>query len=315
MTLLGLRQQLAQDDFWHGRPQGGRHFVPGHLAGYPTDLSAKTQQVDGPRNELGVPLFDGGRGAGYQLHPVTVCQVALGWHERWLAERQPEQLDQFLALGEWLIASQQPWAGGGAWLVPLDMRLYQLKAPWVSALVQGQALSVLARMAHVRPQASRRVGQALEAAFVLFEVDTAQGGVRTADEDGVAYEEYPSPTPSLVLNGLISALWGLADLAVIQGDGPARRAYQAGVAALLARLPRYDLGFWSRYCLFPHRLPNVASPYYHREHIAQLAAMMRLAPDPRWETMLRRWQGYQANPLKRGAALAAKVAFRLAVRR
>lgn len=310
-----LTAPLRQDDYWHGTRTVSRHFVPGTLAGYPNDLSAKTQPFIGPTSALGVPLVDYGPALGHRLHPVTVCQVALGWHERWLAEGDLAHRGRFLALADWLIENQQPWAGGGAWPVSVGFRLYRLKAPWVSALVQGQALSVLARAATLRPDDGGAARRAMAGAFALFEIDVRQGGVRTEDEHGVAFEEYPSPTPSIVLNGLISALWGLADLALIEGDGPAQREYEAGVSALLRRLPRYDTGFWSRYCLFAHPLPNVASPYYHREHLAQLAAMARLWPDPRWAAMRTRWQRYQSSRPHRLAALAAKVAFRAVTKR
>jgi heparosan-N-sulfate-glucuronate 5-epimerase len=314
-TFQRLRKTVRQDDFWHGTRQVSPHFVPGHVVGYPNDLSAKTQPFVGPVSDLDVPLKDYGPGVGHHLHPVTVCQVALGWHERYLAERNPEWRERFLALADWLMANQRSWAGGGAWPIPVSIRLYGLEAPWVSALVQGQAISVLARAARLRPADGGAAQRAMDAAFVLFEVDVSRGGVRVEDDFGVAFEEYPTPTPSIVLNGLISSLWGVADLAAIQGDGPAHHAFQSGVGALLRRLPRYDSGFWSRYDLFAHPLPNVASPYYHREHLAQLAAMDRLAPDPRWDAMRVRWQRYQDSQVNRLAALAAKAAFRLVVRR
>jgi hypothetical protein len=155
--------------------------------------------------------------------------------------------------------------------------------------------------------------RALEGSFELFQVDVPRGGVRVEDDFGVAFEEYPSATPSLVLNGTISALWGLHDMALVEGDGPALSAFEQGTSALLRRLHRYDTGFWSRYDLFAHPVPNVASPYYHREHLAQLAAMTQLMPNPLWETTRRRWQQYQRCAINRGAALVAKAAWRMAV--
>jgi heparosan-N-sulfate-glucuronate 5-epimerase len=309
--LMSVRRALRQDDYWHGERVISSNYVPGQLAGYPNDLSAKTLPYPGPVNEVGVPLFDYGRGIGPRLHPVTLCQVALGWHERWLHESAPAHRVRFLRLADWLVEHQQPRrGGGGGWPVDVDKRLYRLRAPWPSALVQGQALSVLARAANIEPARSG-YREALEAGLVLFEVDASRGGVRTEDADGVGYEEYPSPSPSLVLNGLISALWGLADAALLLPAGRAARLFQDGAEALLRRLPRYDTGFWSRYCLFDHLVPNVASPYYHREHIAQLRAMARLMPDQRWEQTAQRWHMYQSRRLNRGAALSAKAVFRL----
>jgi hypothetical protein len=300
---------VRQDDFWHGTRTISPHFEPHALAGYPNDLSAKTRPYDGPVNELGVPLFDFGQGAGRQMHPVTLCQVALGWYERRLAEQDVAHRAHFLRLADWLVENRLPWHGGGAWPVPVDQPRYRLRAPWVSALVQGQALSVLARADRLCPGAAA-YRAALDAALVLFDLDVGRGGVRTEDEYGVGFEEYTTDTPSLVFNGLISALWGLSDAAKLAPAGPADRNFAAGVEALLRRLPRYDLGFWSRYCFDGCRVPNVASPYYHRVHIAQLQAMARLAPDPRWGETAERWAAYEARALNRLTALATKALFR-----
>jgi heparosan-N-sulfate-glucuronate 5-epimerase len=311
-TVDKIKRTLHQDDFWHGETRTSEHFRPGELAGYPDDLRPKTQPFSGPTNELGVPLADYGPKIGTRLHPVTVCQVALGWHERWLHDKDRAHLDRFLALADWLIDNQKPWASGGAWPVDVTLRSYgRIDAPWVSSLVQGQALSVLARAAQLSRARTTRARAAMEAAFVLFERDVARGGVRCEDDSGVGYEEYASARPSIVLNGLIRSLFGVYDFALVQGDGPARRVFDGAVAALLRRLPRYDLGFWSRYCLYPYPVPEIASPYYHRAHVALLDSMNRLIPDERWVKMRARFIGYQQRTVSVGMALALKSVSRL----
>jgi hypothetical protein len=309
-VLSRIKSALRQEGFWHGERRMGPVFRPGELAGYPIDLRAKACQFIGPTNEVGVPLADYGGEVGFRLHPVTVCQVALGWHDRWLVERDGNQLERFFSLADWLMRHQ---GTSGAWPVSVTYRCYgRLEAPWPSALIQGQALSVLARVCLLRSEWAPRARRAMEASFALFQLDVPRGGVRCEDNYGAAYEEYPSKRPSLVLNGNISALWGLYDLALVEGDGPARRVFDDGVAALIRRLPRYDLGFWSRYCLYPHPIPNVASPYYHRAHLAQLEAMERLAPHPLWGETRARWARYQDRASYRTAALGMKGLFRLA---
>jgi hypothetical protein len=300
---------LRQDGFWHGERRIGPAFQPAQLAGYAIDLRAKTWSVAGPKSEVGVPLCDYGGEVGFRLHPATVCQVALGWHDRWLLEREERHLLRFLALADWLITHQSP---GGGWPIDVTYRCYgRLQAPWISALIQGQALSVLARAALLKPEWSARARRAMDASFALLQLDVASGGVRCEDDCGPAYEEYPSRRPSLVLNGNISALLGLYDLALADGGGPARRAFDAAVAALLRRLPRYDLGFWSRYCLYPHPVPNVASPYYHRAHVVQLEAMEQIVPHPLWNLTRARWSAYQERASCWTAALGTKGLFRL----
>ena len=44
----------------------------------------------------------------------------------------------------------------------------------------------------------------------------------------------------------------------------------ASTDCLLATLSSYDVGWWTKYSLYPHRLPDLAKPFYHRLHVDQL---------------------------------------------
>ena len=132
---------------------------------------------------------------------------------------------------------------------------------------------------------------------------------------GPFYEEYPTDPPSLVLNGAIYALWGLRDVGVGLGDSEAGALFGEGVDALAANIDRWDLGYWSRYDLYPHRRVNIASAAYHRLHTDQLTIMGQLAPRPQLEAAADRFRRYAAGPTRRTRAFASKVAFRLAVPR
>src|SRR5262249_54103666 len=125
-----IRRMLRQEDYWHGERRICPAFRPGELAGYPVDLRAKAGDYAGPTNEVGVPVADYGGRVGFRLQPVTVCQVALGWHDRWLIEREPEHLERFFAMADWLMTHQQPWQSGGAWPITVTYHCYgRLEAP------------------------------------------------------------------------------------------------------------------------------------------------------------------------------------------
>ena len=81
----------------------------------------------------------------------------------------------------------------------------------------------------------------------------------------------------------IFALWGYYDVAVALHDADAPRAFDAGADTLAGSLHRWDTGYWSRYDLFPHPVPNVASSFYHALHTSQLQAMNVIAPRPQFE--------------------------------
>ena len=136
-------------------------------------------------------------------------------------------------------------------------------------------------------------------------------------------QEYPTEPPAHVLNGWVSALWGLYDVSLAHSKGQVnigddvvsgcRTAFERGVEALAARISHYDTALgWSRYDLFPHRIVHVASPFYHRLHIEQLRAMARLCPGiPTLAAFAARWEMSAHRPISRAVALARKVAFRM----
>jgi len=108
-----LFRWMVPSDFWHRQRRMGRHFGPGELEGYYADLIENTNTDRTRVSPIGVPLVRL-RAGSYALHPVTVCQVALGWYERWLDCRSHETLDRFLQLADWLVQNQtmRPGVGG-----------------------------------------------------------------------------------------------------------------------------------------------------------------------------------------------------------
>ena len=116
--------------------------------------------------------------------------------------------------------------------MPFSVSDYNASAPWLSALTQGNAVSVLVRayrLTHeeVFLQVARR-------AMRTFELDIRDGGVSTSiGEDGVFFEEFAVYPASHVLNGYILALFGLYDYADLTGD--------TRVAALIRRFGSGDI--------------------------------------------------------------------------
>jgi len=252
-------------------------------------------------------------------HPVSVVQLGLG---AWQLNGSDASWREVAELATDAVLDAMDARGRLAYHGPMP-HTYRLSPPWFSAMAQGQAASLLVRVAVTleRPDLLLR---ALDATRSLIEPPL----VAQTDE-GPVLQEYPTTPPAHVLNGWIFGLWGLYDVvSSLAADPPvepghqaalraAQDAFQDGVEALARRLPLYGAAHgWSRYDLYPHPLANVASPFYHRLHLAQLEVMAALVPgEPAFPRTAERWARPLHNPFTFTAALARKVAFRLVVPR
>jgi hypothetical protein len=293
-------ERFLSSSFRLGR---GRHVDPEGVRGYPIDFSSKAESatvLPGFVDEPGRYLW------------VAHAQRGLGQFERYVAGDGEEWLDGARRAAELLVEHQE--RGGvhdGGWVQRRPYpHTYALEPPWVSAMAQGEAASLLVRVAAETDD--DRFAEAAARALRLIAVPSSEGGA-SAELDGRPLpEEYPTDPPSFVLNGAIFALWGLRDVAVALVDADAERRFAAGADALAASIARWDTGGWSRYDLYPHRVVNVASRAYHRLHVAQLEALDELAPRAELRSAADRFAGYAASPRRRAGALARKAVFRVA---
>ena len=271
---------------------------------YYVDLRSKAGGLaSSPGADLRTPLtVDPAR-----ANPVSIIQLGLGA----LQTRDPARLPLVAEVAAWIerTADEQ---GRLAYRFAMP-HTFPLDPPWCSALAQGEAVSFLVRAARVLDR-GELFDLATRTARPLLDLDSP---LVALTPDGPVLQEYPTDPPSHVLNGWLFSLWGLYDLAH-SGRSPggiaaeAADAFAAGSAALAARIDRYRTGLgWSLYDLYPHPLPNVASPFYHRLHVEQLRRQQELHPDPRTASVAAEWEraAHAAMPL--ALALSRKVAFRV----
>jgi hypothetical protein len=242
-----------------------------------------------------------------RLLPAAHVQLALGWWERHVAG-EDGALERFLDLCAGVERRGEPAGGELRWPIGAAVPKYRLAPGWCSALVQGQAASMFARARLATGEA--RFG---ELAAAAAEPLLADGGsdLVTRTGSGPILEEAPSEPPSHVLNGWVFALWGLWDLGTGLDHGRARAAFDDGVRCLRAHLPAYDTGRWTLYSLYPHALPDLAKPFYHRLHADQMTALARLGGGSELDEAARRWASYD-RPANVALAVAQKAAFALA---
>jgi heparosan-N-sulfate-glucuronate 5-epimerase len=277
----------------------GRQIEPDGLGGYYCDLRHKTRHP-----AAGMPVEGFG---GPEDWVIPIAQEALGYWEL-RTEGEPVE-SEFLGLAEVLLENREPGAGGCVWRTDFAVPKYGLGPGWISAMAQGQAISVLLR-AH-RLSGEERYLEAAREALPPLQTPVSEGGTQSTLDGVTVLEEYPTPRPSAVLNGWIFALWGVHELANVTGEPAARELFQRSAAGLVELLPRYDIGWWSLYSLYDHGRPDLAKPFYQRLHPEMLEGLALITGAEPLRAYARRWRA-QDTHLAVARATADKLVFRAA---
>jgi len=301
--------------FWHESPEENLNANPGELGEYYMVFAEKANYA-GVYDSAGIPQLDYRGKIGRQYNPIAIAQYGLGNYNLFRRSGSADRRNNFLRAADWLVLhlAQNP-QGLAVWNHYFDWEYRDtLRAPWYSALAQGQGISVLVRahlLARKEPGDSHYLDAAQRALASLFKPVT-EGGVTFTDEQGdVWFEEYLVSPPTHILNGFIWATWGVYDYFLATRDHSAQELFARAVRTLVRNLDRYDLGFWSLYEQSGTRLPMVASPFYHQLHIVQLRVLHRLTGEDKFRRVAERWESYGRSRSKRTRALCYKSAFKL----
>ena len=295
--------RLFTTAMWFPQELGSR-IGASEVRGYYVDLREAAKQPDWPP-----PWLDDRR-----LH-VGICQWGLGSYERYLVEDDAQWLDAALAAGNHLLETQEhdgKFDGGWVHRFPYP-HTYDLQPPWLSAIAQGQAASLLVRLHLATGDA--RYASAARRALRPLSIPTEAGGLLAPLNGGQFPEEFPTDPPSLVLNGGIYALLGEYDVKLGLADDDAGERFDERIETLARNIQRWDCGYWSLYDLYPHRTAHVASPWYHTFHICQLKVLDQITGRPEFRQMAEQFESYAASRLNTGRAFGRKILFRMLVPR
>ncbi|MBN2569941.1 MAG: hypothetical protein JXB42_10980 [Deltaproteobacteria bacterium] len=303
--------QKSHLTFWHESPEVNENMKPGELSEYYMPFTAKAD-YPGQYDKAGIPLLNYHGKLGLQYNPIAIAQYGLGNYNLFLRTGDTQRRRKFLRVADWLLTRLEKNSSGmWVWNHHFDWEYRtRLKAPWYSALAQGQGISFLVR-------AHRDVGNTiyLDAAQRAFEPllkTLDNGGVAYRDDSGHTWlEEYIVSPPTHILNGFIWASWGVYDYFLATGEPVAKTLFDQLIETLGAKLHLYEAGFWSLYEQSGTRLKMLASPFYHHLHIVQLEILYRLTGREIFHQFASRWEGYRKSRLKRTAALLYKTIFKL----
>ena len=301
----------SQLTFWHDTPETNPHAPFDALGEYYMPFSRKADYA-GYYDPAGIPMIDYCGRLGLQYNPIAVAQWGLGNYNLFALRRGEAAKQKFLAASDWLCAHLESNPTGlHVWNHHFDWEYRSmLKAPWYSALAQGQGISLLVRA--YQETGSEKYRKSAAQAFEAFLAPVAEGGVTCTDAQGnLWFEEYVVTSATHILNGFIWAAWGVYDYFLATDDDRARRLFESAIETLRANLHHYDLGFWSLYEQSGTLLPMVASPFYHRLHIVQLRILYRMTGVGTFAHFAEKWESYAGSRAKRTRALCYKGVFKL----
>lgn len=306
--LIGGQSHLT---FWHETPEESLNANAGELGEYYMVFAEKAN-YKGVYDSAGIPQLDYHGKIGRQYNPIAIAQYGLGNYNFFRRTGDGDRRKKFLQIADWLVLHLEPNAQGlRVWNHHFDWEYRDtLRAPWYSALAQGQGISLLVR-AHKESGDSRYLAAGQEALQSFFKPVTDGGVTFTDEHNDLWFEEYVVSPPTHILNGFIWAAWGVYDYFLATQDRAARELFTCAVRTLTNNIDRYDLGFWSLYEQSGTRMPMVASPFYHQLHIIQLRVMHRLTGEDTFARVADRWESYGRSRGKRTRALCYKGAFKL----
>ena len=227
--LLGGKSHLT---FWHDTPAENPNFTAGELGEYYM-LFAEKADYQGAYDPSGIPQLDYHGRIGLQYNPIAIAQFGLGNYNLCSRTGDSARRTKFFQSADWLASNlEQNPHGLWVWNHRFDWEYREtLKAPWYSALAQGQGISVLVR-AH-KETGDARYLDAAQRAFASFQQPIENGGVAFTDAGGdLWFEEYIVSPPTHILNGFIWALWGVYDHFLATRDETAQELFSRGVRTL-----------------------------------------------------------------------------------
>ncbi len=214
-----------------------------------------------------------------QYNPVFIAGIALCALRQYRNTRNDYYKNLFLRQANWLLDSAIIKRNAALWEYKFEQPVFGAKPPWISAMAQGMALSILV---HAHSLTGNNLYlEIAQNAFKPFMVDMKDGGVRTSlGPDAVVYEEVAGKDipSSKILNGFVFALAGLYEYWNYISCEEARKSFIHGINALKQLLPQYDGHIISLYDLHYQRVARRGE--YNLVHVDQLIWLYKITNEP-----------------------------------
>ena len=293
--------------YWNSLTPNTISQIPTSLGRYYLDFFSKID-YPGEFNGEGIPLFKFKSYTSIE-HPTVISQYAFGLFEQIFRENYSNRnlTLKYLTLADWFDHNKVKIANSYCWHIHIDYNPeYHLSNPWISAMTQGEAISVLTRATLLT--GDQKYESIANEAFNIFQVDVKNGGLLNHFNSYPVFEECPTPNkPMVVLNGFIFALFGLYDLYLLNRNEKAIYLFYQGIESIKKLLPYFDTGKWTNYYLFDYPKNYYSSFTYHYLVTEQLRSLYFISGDKIFLEYSERWQGYSKSMINRSFVLFKKL--------
>ena len=291
LTLRNIRKwyrMLIGTSIQHVHQGLGTLLDPQELLGYYNDLTEKVIKAPELLSTEELPRYGGTE----VYFPVDIFQYGLGAYDLYLQTKEQKYLTKVLLCAEWALANQLP---SGAWD---NFSFLYPEAPY-GAMAQGEGASLLLRVFKETQQERFLIAAHSAIDFMLLPLE--DGGTTRYDHRGVIFMEYTHRP--VVMNGWIFAWWGLYDYVLVsQDNGRYQEILYLSCQTLEKELHHFARSFWSMY----DEGGRIASPFYHRLHIAQMQAMYQLTQHTVFSDYAQRWTDNDKNLIFKMSAFCIK---------
>lgn len=271
----------------HVNQGAGTCYSKTEVAGYYNDLTEKVTK-DNP--EILVPKYFVDTGEEIYFS-IGIFQYGLASYDLFLKTGEEKYKEKLLACACWAVENQQE---DGGW----DTFTFENPEHPYSSMAQGEGISMLIR-AHIVTQDERYISAINKAKDFMLKPILDGGTTVYQGEDVLLYECTHDP---LILNGWIFSLWGLYDYCKYQKDKEAESVLERTLDSLKNKLPTFDIKYWSKY----EDGKRIASPFYHKLHIAQLRVMYDLFGDSVYKEYADKWEKNEKSFIKSKIAFITK---------
>lgn len=280
-------RMITGQSILHVNQDIGKCYSKTKVKGYYNDLTEKVTKDD---LSILIPQYQVDTGESI-FFSIGIFQYGLAAYDLYLISNDDIYISKLIACADWAVENQQI---DGGWVT----FAYDNPEHPYSSMAQGEGISLLIR-AHIVTNNENYILAAKKAKDFMLKPVGKGGTARYEGGETYLYEYTNEP---LVLNGWIFSLWGLYDFYKYLGDDNVKKVLISTLQSMKKKLPEYDLQYWSKY----DDGKRIASPFYHKLHIAQLTAMYDLFGDDIFKIYADKWKGYQDSFVKPKFAFVKK---------